>query len=142
LKVFSADVQYNAFRKKYTPQNKKLDNTFHHKVHNMPSSLHPLILTKRFLAHFAIISLILEQFIFVSSASAALPITPDGSTNTVVTTTASGVDQINIATPNSNGLSHNKFTNYNVNASGQILNNFSGAKQLHPIFQTTTFKKP
>lgn len=93
----------------------------------MPSSIHPLLLTKRFLAHFAIISLILEQFIFVSSASAALPITPDGSTNTVVTTTASGVDQINIAAPNSNGLSHNKFTNYNVNASGQILNNFSGS---------------
>jgi filamentous hemagglutinin len=40
--------------------------------------------------------------------------------------TASGVDQINIAAPNASGLSHNKFTDYNVNEQGQIINNFSG----------------
>jgi len=56
-----------------------------------------------------------------------LPITPDGSTNTQVTQTASGIDQINIAAPNSAGLSHNKFTDYNVNTSGQVINNFSGS---------------
>jgi filamentous hemagglutinin len=86
-----------------------------------------LQLTKNFLVHFALVSLILEQFIFVSTASASpLPITPDGSTNTQVTQTASGIDQINIAAANSNGLSHNKFTDYNVNQAGQIINNFSG----------------
>ena len=53
---------------------------------------------KNFLAHLALISLILEQFIFVASATAqALPIVPDGSTNTQITQTASGIDQINIA---------------------------------------------
>lgn len=83
---------------------------------------------KHFLAQLAIISLILEQFIFVSTAATAqtLPITPDGTTNTQVTGTASGIDQINIAAPNSSGLSHNKFESYNVNAGGQIINNFSG----------------
>ena len=85
-----------------------------------------LRLTQNSLAHFAIISLLLQQFIFVSSAFADLPINPDGTTNTQVTKTASGVDQINIAAPNANGLSHNKFTDYNVNTGGQIINNFSG----------------
>ena len=52
---------------------------------------------KIFSAYFALISLILEQFIFVASASAqALPIVPDGSTATQITQTASGIDQVNI----------------------------------------------
>lgn len=78
------------------------------------------------LAHLALVSLIFQQFIFSASAQ-NLPINPDGSTNTQVTQTASGVDQINIAAPNAAGLSHNKFTDYNVNAAGQVINNFSGA---------------
>ena len=41
--------------------------------------------------------LILNQFIFVTNASTqALPTIPDGSTNTQITQTASGIDQINI----------------------------------------------
>ncbi len=84
--------------------------------------------TKNFLSALAVFSLVLEQFIFVSTASAsALPITPDGTTNTQVTQTASGVDQVNIAAPNAGGLSHNKFESYNVNTGGQIINNFSGS---------------
>ena len=75
----------------------------------------------------AVTSLLLQQFLFIGSVYASeLPITPDGTTNTQVTQTASGIDQINIAAPNSSGLSHNKFIDYNVNQSGQILNNFSG----------------
>ena len=63
----------------------------------------------------------------MASASAqALPIVPDGSTATQITQTASGIDQINIAPPNADGLSHNKFDEYNVNVAGQIINNFSG----------------
>ena len=85
-------------------------------------------LTKNFLAQFALLAFILEQLIFISAATAqTLPITSDGSTNTQVTQTASGIDQVNIAAPNSSGLSHNKFTDYNVNSAGQIINNFSSS---------------
>lgn len=75
----------------------------------------------------AVSTLILQQFLFIGSAYADLPIAADGTTNTQVTKTASGIDQINIAAPNSSGLSHNKFSEYNINESGQIINNFSGS---------------
>ncbi len=92
--------------------------------------LTPLKLAKRFLAQLALIALFSEQFFFVTTSAArasTLSITPDGTTNTQVTRTASGVDQVNIATPNASGLSHNKFESYNVNTGGQIINNFSGS---------------
>ncbi len=84
-------------------------------------------------AYLLIYSLLLQQFLFayVSAARAAdLPINPDGTTNTQVGKTASGIDQINIATPDSSGFSHNRFRDYNVNQSGQIINNFSGQENL------------
>ncbi len=81
-----------------------------------------LSLLRYFFFHFVIISLLFEQL----ALAQALPINPDGSTDTQVTKTASGIDQVNIAAPNSSGLSHNKFTDYNVNSSGQIINNFAG----------------
>ena len=43
--------------------------------------------------------------------------------------TANGVEQLNIATPNSTGLSHNLFTQYNVEQKGLILNNATEATQ-------------
>lgn len=52
-----------------------------------------------------------------------LPITPDGSTHTVIDSALNGVPIINIAAPNAGGLSHNKFVDYNVNAGGLIINN-------------------
>ncbi len=80
--------------------------------------------------HFVLFTVFFNQFFFCFSSSYALaselPITPDATTNTQVTKTASGIDQVNIAAPNSAGLSHNKFTDYNVNKSGQVINNFSG----------------
>lgn len=81
-------------------------------------------------ASFKVIShLLITGLIFnpVLALADDLPITPDGSTNTQVTQTASGIDQINIAAPNSAGLSHNRFTDYNVNTAGQVINNFSGS---------------
>jgi filamentous hemagglutinin len=81
----------------------------------------------RIASFIAIITLLFSQFFSIGYAYADLPITPDGTTSTFVTQTASGIDQVNIAAPNSSGLSHNKFNDYNVNTSGQILNNFSGA---------------
>lgn len=49
---------------------------------------------------------------------------PDGTTQTTVTQTSSGVPLVNIANPNANGgLSHNKFTTFNLDARGAVFNN-------------------
>ena len=138
FKLNEVRFQRNFTRKRYHKESlffcaarQKSDLSFFHLLGSRSFFLFKFLkYLRNFLVHFALVSLILEQFIFVSTSTALaadLPITPDGTTNTQITKTASGIDQVNIAAPNSSGLSHNKFENYNVNQSGQIINNFSGA---------------
>ena len=56
-----------------------------------------------------------------------LPIVPDGTTSTDAIQSSSGIDIINIAQPDSNGLSNNSYSDFNISSSGLVFNNSSSA---------------
>ena len=65
----------------------------------------------------------LQPLSIANSYAGTLPIEVDGTTNTQIDAAANFVPIVNIAAPNSGGLSHNKFNSYNVNPSGLVINN-------------------
>ncbi|NQY20673.1 MAG: filamentous hemagglutinin N-terminal domain-containing protein, partial [Campylobacteraceae bacterium] len=69
-------------------------------------------------------SIYISLFLVLSpTLTQAKNLTPDGSTNTKIDKSRTGIPIVNIANPSSLGLSHNKFKDYNVNSNGLILNN-------------------
>lgn len=74
-----------------------------------------------------VIYLVLTLAIPPGQLFAASSVVAPGSGNTTVTTAANGVEVVNINTANDAGLSHNKFTDYNVAVNGQVLNNANGS---------------
>ena len=56
-----------------------------------------------------------------------LPIVPYGASSTDAIQSSSGIDIINIARPDSNGLSNNRYSDFNVLSSGLVFNNSSSA---------------
>src|SRR6185312_691200 len=59
----------------------------------------------------------------IAAAQTAPTVPAPADSHTGVTTSANGVPVINIATPNSTGVSHNRFNTCDVDTHGLILNN-------------------
>jgi len=68
-------------------------------------------------------SLVFNTFLINTSNANVSHVTPDGSTNTTIDISPNNISIVNIADPNSNGVSMNNFTDYNVDSSGIIINN-------------------
>nr|VFJ52054.1 MAG: filamentous hemagglutinin family N-terminal domain-containing protein [Candidatus Kentron sp. DK] len=73
-------------------------------------------------------------------------ITPDGTTQTAIDQAQNGVRTVNIAPPTQGGVSHNKYTGFNVEKTGAIMNNsleigvsqLGGALPANPHFTDRT----
>lgn len=71
-------------------------------------------------SHFLAVLTPLAAMLFVQSSLAEVIV---GDTNTQVHNANNGVQIIDIATANAAGISHNRYLNYNVDKTGQVLNN-------------------
>ncbi|GLO63229.1 hypothetical protein MACH09_37370 [Vibrio sp. MACH09] len=93
---------------------KKLSST---RKHHVPSVINTSCLQRSFA----------YLVCFVINVQPALASVVASGGNTTVTQARNGVEVVNIATPNSKGLSHNQYQQFNVDKSGLILNNSTEA---------------
>ncbi len=91
------------------------------KILNKELTVTPPSLTRRVITWLTLIAY-LGQPLVVTAQIVAAPNAP-ASTRPVIDTTANGIPMVQIAAPNSTGLSHNQFSLYNVDPNGVILNN-------------------
>jgi filamentous hemagglutinin len=67
--------------------------------------------------------LVLTFIIFQINPIFAAGLVADGTTNTVIDVTSNGTPMVNIAAPNDAGLSHNKYSDFNVDDKNLVMNN-------------------
>lgn len=77
----------------------------------------------------------------ISTALAASGITVNGSDTGVITSSTSGASVIDIAKPNEKGLSHNKYSDFNVNNPGVVFNNSNKDSVTNVVGSTQANKK-
>ena len=70
-----------------------------------------------------LVSILVFNPVLVFANTPVASLVPDGTTNTSVDRAPNGTPLLNIATPNDAGLSHNKFSDYNVLADNLVINN-------------------
>ncbi|WP_312887640.1 hemagglutinin repeat-containing protein [Rhizobium laguerreae] len=92
---------------------------------NERAGLRPARLFRQSLA-LLLSSLLVLQPILANAQSVSAGTTAPAANQPGVGTAPNGVPLIDIVTPNSKGLSHNKYDNFNVGTPGLILNNFKG----------------
>ncbi|WP_326912882.1 hemagglutinin repeat-containing protein [Rhizobium johnstonii] len=92
---------------------------------NERAGLRPARLFRQSLA-LLLSSLLVLQPMLANAQSVSAGTTAPSANQPGVATAPNGVPLIDIVTPNSKGLSHNKYDNFNVGTPGLILNNFKG----------------
>ncbi|WP_428025978.1 hemagglutinin repeat-containing protein [Arcobacter sp.] len=80
-------------------------------------------LAKQSLSIFVSFSLFLNQCLYAADLPIEIDTTAAAKHQATLDKAPNGVQIVNIVNPNSKGMSHNKFKEYNVNPSGLILNN-------------------